>query len=315
MARIDVLGEDFQATDIPLRADREGDVVATLVKHAKGPATRRAVLYVHGFADYFFHPHLATAWADLGFDFYAIDLRKYGRSLRDWQTPNFVTALDTYDEELSAAVRIIREQDGHSELVVMSHSTGGLITALWADRLAGTGTIQALVMNSPWFDLAGGWFERVVLTSVMRVVGAVAPSLIVGRLKEHYGHALHVSAKGEWNYDLRWKPFDAFPVRAGWIRGIRAGQARLQRGLSIDCPVLILTSDASGDGNTWSDAITTTDVVLDVKDMWRLAPRLGRDVDVVKIPGGMHDLALSPEPARSAFFTATAQWVRSRLLA
>ena len=38
---------------------------------------------MHGFADYFFQTPAADFWVERGYDFYALDLRKYGRSLRD----------------------------------------------------------------------------------------------------------------------------------------------------------------------------------------------------------------------------------------
>ena len=55
------------------------EVVATLVRRSD-PGVRRAVLYVHGWSDYFFQTHLAEAFEDWGYDFYALDLRRYGRS-------------------------------------------------------------------------------------------------------------------------------------------------------------------------------------------------------------------------------------------
>ena len=91
---------------------------------------RSAVLYVHGWNDYFFQTHLADHLADLGFDFYALDLRRYGRSLRRGHLNGFITDLDDYALELDAAADLIAED--HDELLLMGHSTGGLITSLWA---------------------------------------------------------------------------------------------------------------------------------------------------------------------------------------
>ena len=92
----DVLGEPYLAETLPLPPDEEGEVVATLVRRAAAGPTTKAVLHLHGFADYFFQTAYAEWWNDLGYDFYAIDMRKYGRSLRPPQTPNFVTDLRDY---------------------------------------------------------------------------------------------------------------------------------------------------------------------------------------------------------------------------
>lgn len=63
------------------------EITATLVRAARrlddaGEPGRTAVLYVHGWNDYFFQRHLADYWTRHGYAFHAIDLRRYGRSYR-----------------------------------------------------------------------------------------------------------------------------------------------------------------------------------------------------------------------------------------
>ena len=323
----DTLGGSWLARTLRLRPDEEGEVVATLVADGARPRTERAVLYVHGYVDYFFQTHMADVLADHGYTFYALDLRRYGRSLRPHQTPNYVTRLSDYAEELDTAARIVRDELGHEELVVLGHSTGGLVTALWADARTRAGAesatstststtsavqIDALVLNSPWLDLNEPWFSRVVATRLIDVLGPLAPRTPVGGLGPHYGRALHKDTGGEWDYDLTLKPHEGFPARAGWLRAVRRGHAQVARGLDIRCPVLVLTPDASGDPKRWHDAILTTDSVLDVQQTARLAPGLGRDVTLVTVPDAAHDLSLSPEPARSRFFDEVTSWLASK---
>ena len=306
--REDVLGPGYERRTLLLRSDDEGEVVATLVRSGLPEGSRRAVLYVHGFVDYFFQTNLADAWHAAGFDVYALDLRKYGRSLRGHQTPNYITSLEEYDEELDEAARIIREDEGHCVLVVMGHSTGGLITSLWAHRRRGRGIVDALVLNSPWFDLNASLFQRTVGTAAVHRLGTLKPRTVVGKLGTAYGRFLHRETGGEWAYDLAWKPHGGFPVVAGWLRAIRRGHAELNRGLAIDCPVLVACSDATSDPVREPVRLSSTDVVLDVAHIAGRAPKLGRLVTLVRIAGGIHDLALSPEPARSAFFAELARW-------
>jgi pimeloyl-ACP methyl ester carboxylesterase len=128
----DVLGDGYEATTLALVPDGEGEVVATLVRRRCDPPASRAVLYVHGYVDYFFQTHLADHYLARGWDFYALDLRKYGRSLRPHQTTYFTTSMEAYQEELDAAVEIVREVDGHDRL---------LAAAL--DRLPGAGAVGA----------------------------------------------------------------------------------------------------------------------------------------------------------------------------
>lgn len=306
--REDILGADYEVRTLSLRPDEEGDVVATLVRRALPGGSRRAVLYVHGFVDYFFQTHLADTWLAAGYDFYALDLRKYGRSVREHQTPNYITSLEAYDEELDEAARIIREEEGHDVLVVMGHSTGGLVTSLWAHRRRGQGIVDGLVLNSPWFDLNASLFQRTLGTAAVHRLGTLRPRVVVGKLGSAYGRYLHRESGGEWHYDLAWKPHGGFPVVAGWLRAIRRGHAELNRGLAIDCPVLVACSDATSNPVKEPARISSTDVVLDVAHIAGRAPKLGRLVTLVRIEGGIHDLALSPEPARTQFLEELERW-------
>ena len=100
MTDTDVLGAPYTVETIDLGADSEGPVVATLVHRPSVSPTTRAVLHVHGFADYFFHTEYAEWWTSRGYDFYALDLRKYGRSIRSHQTPNYVGDLKEHFDEI-----------------------------------------------------------------------------------------------------------------------------------------------------------------------------------------------------------------------
>ena len=146
----DVLGPDYQALTLELADDDEGPVVATLVRY-RPPVPEpvrpaRAVLYVHGWNDYFFQTGLAEYWHGQGAAFYALDLRKYGRSLRPHHTPNYVADLAEYDEELDAAILRIRHDLGtRARIMLMGHSTGGLVGSLWAHRHPGS--VSGLVLN------------------------------------------------------------------------------------------------------------------------------------------------------------------------
>jgi alpha-beta hydrolase superfamily lysophospholipase len=311
----DVLGEGWESTTLRLRPDDAGEPVATLVRRAGRPgerSTRRAVLYVPGFIDYFFQTHVGDSWAEAGFDFYALDLRDHGRSIRPGRLANYTTDLAVHAEELDRAARIIREEEGHDVLLLQGHSTGGLLGVLWTharrDRTAGP-LVDALVLNSPWFDLNRGWWDRVVTTQANRVLARVTPHLPVGSIHDAYGQWLQDPERGRWVYDAQWKPLAGFPARSAWFAGIRRGHRAVARGLDIRVPVLVCTADASGPADRDHEAIGRTDSVLDVEHMWRHAPRLGTDVTVVRIPDGVHDLALSSEPARSTYLDAVQEWV------
>ena len=85
----DVLGGDYLRRTIQMPDDYEGKVVCTLVKKPQLPDTKQAVLYIHGYNDYFFQKQLGDSVNAHGYNFYAMDLRKYGRSILPNQDPFF----------------------------------------------------------------------------------------------------------------------------------------------------------------------------------------------------------------------------------
>ena len=297
----------YETVDLPLPGaavapgePQDSELVATLVRRRRtgpgsGPDRRPAVLYLHGWNDYFFQTHLADALETMGFAFYAIDLRRYGRSLRPGQLRGYITDLDDYALELDAAADLLAAE--HDGLLLMGHSTGGLITALWTarhpERVAG------LVLNSPWLDLQGSALVRTLGTPVIDALGARSPTAAL-RLPDlgFYNRVLHASHGGEWDYDLELKASPSPPVRVGWLRAILQGQRRVAAGLSMPMPVLVLASTRTLFSRRWSEDLRVVDSVLDVEQIAARAVRLGRHVTVVRVEEGLHDLLLSAEPVR-----------------
>src|SRR5699024_9235114 len=97
------------------------------------PSMHSAVLYVHGFTDYFFQRDLADFFTRHGYAFYALDLRKCGRSRRDGQTAHYISDLAMSDHELSECMCIVSAATVGAPCFLAAHSTDGLILPLWLD--------------------------------------------------------------------------------------------------------------------------------------------------------------------------------------
>ena len=304
----------FEATTIELEPEDDGELVATLVRRRAEGHGSRAILYVHGFIDYFFQEHVADAFNAQGWDFYAIDLRRYGRSLRAGNRPHYCRDLSEYYQELTAAIDIIKLEDEHETLVVLGHSMGGLVTALYADNGERCEEISGLVLNSPFlrFSLTKLQNLRMPLGAL---IGKVFPFLAdKDSVSARYVESISSAYDGEWDFDARWKPATGTPTYYGWVRAIRRGHARVSRGLSIHCPVLVLHSShsmfpaARGD-----ERHKNHDLILDIAHIRELGPTLGSNVTVRRIEGGVHDLFLSAEPVRNKALSVVFGWLVNSL--
>jgi alpha-beta hydrolase superfamily lysophospholipase len=312
----DLLGEDYKQHVLELGADPdgEGSIAAVLVRREPraGEVAHGAVLYVHGFSDYFFQTALADFFAARGLPFYALDLRKSGRARRQGQTAHYVSDLALCDEELDRALAIVVAEHPDVPVTLVAHSTGGLIVPLWLDRRRAAGRpapVAGLVLNSPWFDLQGKPVHRGALTQALRVLAKAQPFRELPLPPGVYGQTLHVSGTGEWDFDLALKPLAGFPVKLGWLNAVRRGHARLHRGLDIGVPSLVLRSTRSHFSPDYSPLSDRADTVLDARQIARWAGCLGGETTVVPIQDARHDVFLSlPEPRENAY-AALATWL------
>ena len=293
--------EEFETTELEFADDYEGAVWATLVRKAAAPAAPKVMLYVHGFVDYFFQKHMAERFIAEGWRFYALDLRKYGRSMSPHQRPNFCRSLEEYFADITGAIDRVLAEEGAGRLALMGHSTGGLTCSLYADCGARRDRLSALVLNSPFFDFRAPASRRHEL-AIACALGLLFPYLSNPKaVLPAYGKSLHKDHAGEWDFDLRLKPINGYPAYFGWLRAVRDGHRRVQGKLEIRCPVLSMHSDES-------------DIVLDWNHIARYSPRIGRIVEVAQFPGALHDLTLSRADVREKVFERMFGWLRDRAI-
>lgn len=322
----DVLGDEFEQLTLELADDDEGPVVATLVRALprerglwdrlrgqRPPLDGVDVLYVHGWSDYFFQKRLARFWTARGARFFALDLRKYGRSLRDGQTPGYITDLAAYDEDIAAALEAMGRGSAapvlSRRLVLLGHSTGGLTLSLWASR--NPDAVDAVILNSPWleFQLASA---RPLLAPVAELQARWAPRDVAPQVDlGFYTRAQLEVADPTDPVEVNpvWRPAQTMAVHAGWFSAILTGHAAVAAGLAIDAPICVLLSARSATPTRWSEDLTRADSVLVVDDIARAALKLGPSVTVERIDGALHDVFLSRHEAREDAYRRLDRWV------
>jgi len=100
----------------------------------------KPILLVHGYCNHgsvWFY--LQRMWAKTGVGpVYTINLGHPFRSIRE------------YAEHIACRAAEIRAETGHSELILIGHSMGGLVSAFYAAKLAQPGTVTAVItLGSP----------------------------------------------------------------------------------------------------------------------------------------------------------------------
>lgn len=289
-----------------------------------------AFLAVHGWNDYFYQTELARYVDSIGGAFYAVDLRKYGRSLREGQTFGYIRDFDEYDDELHICRDLIYGELGPKiPLVLYGHSTGGLACALWADRHPGAA--DGLVLNSPWLEYHGSTGMRQAGAPVVEILARTSPTFVLPTAEDDfYQRALtawrpdpdaeavpgHEGSDDPfwttgWNPKPEFRTGSGAPVRPGWLSAVLNGHARVAAGLDVECPILVLTSARSLTGNTWSEDFRAVDSVLDVKQIWKRVPELGSHTTLVKLDDAVHDVTFSRREVRERAFEEIGRFLRA----
>lgn len=329
--RQDILGSGFESRTIPLLPDNEGDVVTTIVRHipSDAPEPHFVLLYVHGRNDYFFHTELAEKIASYGGAFYALDLRKYGRSLRPHQTIGFIDDLSLYDEDISEALDVINETHRKLPLILMGHSTGGLVLTMWAYRHPGA--FHGLILNSAWLEIQSNQSMRTTIQPVLERVARRNPywEVPLGGGPDFYARSLYSGwsesgfeipedlqahpedpANTGWEYAREWKRPGGYPIPAAWMETILSAHETIEKEARISAPVLSMAAKETYFGEEWNEKVFTTDIVLDVDSIVARSSTLADHVTIARFEG-VHDLLLSRPKVREQVYHTIERWLLS----
>ncbi len=255
-------------------------MVATLVRRPTHGETNCAVLHLHGFADYFFQTEYAEWWTERGYTFYALDLRKYGRSIRGAPDPQ----LRQRPERVLPGDRRGLPPDHRAGRARGRRRLRPLHRRPHAPPLGlatGTAALAGMVLNSPWFDLQGA---VVAAHRRHRARATRRRPRAPGRRAPHRERPLRPLASPgprRATGPSTWPGSRSSPGRcapAGCARSA-PGTPPLHRGLEVGCPALVLSSARTGRPVTMDEDVHTTDIVLDVEQIRRWAPSLGRARD------------------------------------
>lgn len=310
----DRLFPGYEARTVDQGTDYDGPVRSTIVRRlADCPGSRKGVLYIHGYNDYFLQPEMGRRFADSCYSFYAVDLRRYGRSLRPGDPRFDIRDMHEYFPDIDSAVADMKRQ-GIDSIVLMGHSTGGLTTSLYMASRPDT-AIRALVLNSPFLDWNQSALQEKLLIPAVQCVGGWWPRLTVmpGAKSAYVPTGSTRLDHGTWTIDNDWKPDEWPRINAGWIRAIdRAHDELRSKAGAIKVPVLLMHSDHTfrkGDRPSLRDS---SDTVLDVADISRYGRRLGPDVTEATVKGGTHDLVRSAPGIREATYRTIFSWLDSK---
>lgn len=288
----------------------DGPCRSTIVRKRCSGSSRKGYLYIHGFNDYFFQSEMGERMVDSGYHFYAVDLRRYGRSRQPWQYPFDIRDQKEYFADIDSALSQMR-RDGITDITLSGHSTGGLTVILYGvDRGARAG-VKRIVTDSPFLEWNYTPLMRNVVAPTAGFFGRIFPN---GKIKQGacdgYAYSLLKQYHGEWTYDTDWKMVYSPPVTLSWIGAIDRAQGEVKKHgrRNLTVPVLVMHSSRKVEGCNWQPDFQYGDAVLDPAMLQKRGREIG--ATVCTIDSGLHDLILSYPPAREAAYDTIFRFIR-----
>lgn len=305
--------KDYITHQHPMNNDYQGKVVTTLIESRNNKVSNTAsVLYIHGFCDYFFQMHVMNYFTDHGINFYAIDLRKCGRSLLSHQSPNYCKNLREYFPDIDYGINWIFKQNPESKLFLLGHSTGGLLATYYAKFGIFRPKITGLILNSPFFDFNLPFYIKPFIESIANKRYAKDPYGHMQGLPSLYGQSLHKDYQGQWDYNLNYKPIVPFQSYYAWILAVLKAQRVIVEKPDLgETPILIFHSSQSSNPRKYTKQTNCSDVVLEVKDMIKVGSKLADNVSFYSIENALHDVFLSEQEPRNSALKRCVDFIKA----
>ncbi len=235
--------EGYESRFVNLGEAFDGPARCTIIRLRPAHTTKKGFLYIHGFNDYFFQADWGRQFVDSGYAFYAVDLRRYGRSRLPWQYPFNVRDQREYFADIDSAINQMR-RDGITDITLGGHSTGGLTVAYYAATRGRRIPVQRVVTDSPFLEWNYNAFMRGFAAPLIGRLGHLFPEAEIRQGHcDGYAYSLLKDHDGEWTYNTNWKMTYSPPVKWGWIGAIDAAHSGTVRNREhIAVPLLVMTS-------------------------------------------------------------------------
>lgn len=294
----------------------DGPCRSTIVRLRADRKSHRGLLYIHGFNDYFFQAEMGQRFVDSGYHFYAVDLRRYGRSREPWQYPFNIRDLRKYYDDIDSAVCQMR-RDGITDITLCGHSTGGLTVTAYAVDKSDRIPVDRVITDSPFYAWNFNSTYRHLLIPTIRNLSTLIKNVKVPQGHcDGYAYSLLKEYDGEWTYDTDWKMIYSPPVTFSWIGQIQSTQNKVKKHADrLRVPLLVMHSSRKVDGCNFTPDFRYGDAVLDPAMIRQVAEKIRKDspgpVEICTVDSGLHDLILSHLPYRDRAYDAMFRFIRS----
>ena len=275
-----------------------GDLTTLTYKKKNG--NKKALIWAHGLNDYYHHFDIGEKLLDKGFDIYAITFRKYLTTTENTKYYFYISDLQEYIDDLNNLFPKILEGK-YNKILLYGHSTGGLTSTIYCHSGKFKEKIDALILNSPFFDIYLNNKSEFIFKKLIYYLGNKFPKIRLRKTKKFYKTAFHEDIHKRFYFKN--KIIGDSNLFTGSFTGTYKYQKKIQNGeIKINIPILVLLSDKSS-----KKSYSNSDTVLDTKDILKYSKK--DNIKIVQIKDAIHDVFLSKIKPRTEAINLFLNWI------
>jgi alpha-beta hydrolase superfamily lysophospholipase len=280
------------------------DLTKSLLKY-KTNNNKKALIWIHGFNDYYYHFHIGDKLLNEGYDIYALTLRRYGEVCSNKEGLFYTNNLDEYLEDIDNVFNFISKYN-YEKIFLYGHSTGGLTSTIYCQKGEYRDKINGLILNAPFFDFNDSIFNEFLLKHIVSRIGYFFPRFKLKKYNPNKYNANSEEIYERFYFNDNYKLRGGSPVYAGWIYTINKHQELIKnKNISLDIPILVIYSDKTIAGNKQDKGDNT----LDMSEINKYSDYLGNNVKEVIIKDAIHDVLCSEDKPRKEAIKCMFDWL------
>lgn len=282
----------------------DDSITKLITKNNNG--NNNALIWIHGFNDYYYNLFIGEKFLKEGYDIYAIQLRRY--SSTNINEKFYCDNLNEYIQDINNIFPKIIDKN-YKKIVLYGHSMGGLISSIYCKKGLYKDKITHLILNSPFFDFKLSLIEKFFINYIVYYLSFIFPKFLLrpydttktNYLTQNIQKRFYINNK----YKLNFLP----PVYASWIKTIIDYHNIIKyNNLNLKIPILVLFCDKT---TKFINSNQTGDDTLDVNDIDKYSENLGNNIKKYQFTNSIHDIFSSSINVINKAFNITIYWLKT----
>ena len=265
---------------------------------------KKALIWIHGYNDYFYHYHISDLLIKKKYDIYTLDLQNYCQTNINKDYLYHIKDLKNYYKDIDSTFNNLKKD--YDKIYLYGHSTGSLISSLYCYDGFYREKITGLILNSPFFDFNECFIKNIILKNLIYYIGVYYPTFQIIKENENKINNNSIDILKRFYFEPEYKLCHNGPVTAGWVKTIIDYQKFIKdKNLDIKIPILCLYSSK----NVINNSIEKGDDILNINDISKYVDNLGKNVTEVIIVNAVHDIFTSDKKPLDFAIKILLEWL------